>query len=180
MTKKRIKQYITIIKGMNRHGDGRGLMVSRDIAENKVYFCNGHTLLSIPAAIYDQITETENNRIFEETDRDSLKYAQFLETANNEELTTARVLPFMFSIYNGVANIFKSVNNAGDTVFTVVNNIYFEMLAAVSDGCGEFTVVKRAPEKSPVLVNDVYGVSFLALPVHHSDMAKTVKQAFNL
>lgn len=177
--KTRIKEYVNIVKRMSKKGDGRGLMVARDIVENKVYFCNSHVVLSVPVSVYDQMIET-GEKVLEVNQSDSALIAGAIEKAKKEDLTNARIIPFMHNIYNGVANILKSVNSANEIAFTLVNNIYCEMLETVSNGCGELLVAKRAPEKSPVLTNDIYGVSFLALPIHNDDLVETVKNAFDL
>ena len=178
--KTRIKEYVNIVKKMNKvKQDGRVFMVARDIVENKVYFCNGHVVLSVPVSVYDQMIET-GEKVLEVNQRDSAMIANAIESAKKEDMTNARIIPFMHNIYNGVANILKSVNSANETAFTLVNNIYCEMLETVSNGCGELLVARRAPEKSPVLTSDIYGVSFLALPIHNNDLTETVKMAFDL
>ena len=183
MNKTRIKDYMSIIKKLEKTSAGGVLKVSKDPAEGRVYFCNGCSILSITYnTYYDLLKADADCDLLKITEDAADPYKKFMDDFNNEETTNGRDLPFMFNIYDKTCNIIKSFTAAGDAVFTVVNSVYFSIMKTLDKyDAAPIRCAAENANKKPVSICDPYTESvFLVLPVLCPDLAQKAAAAFNI
>lgn len=177
--KTRINEFLKVVKGMKK-ADKNGVFFENNTETGRVSIYNSYMILQIPRALYLLLVETDNKTMstVKESSRD---FAQkYIESTENEKRVAAKKSAFLFNAGGRICNILKSISEtANDTVFTVVNSVYFEMLETINDYC--VTVSDVDGQKKAVLTFDVVTDSkMIVLPVNNPTIQETARAAFDL